>query len=74
MEDETKTAAYLRQGLEENTALSSMLSRPATMASIFARAVTFDVVILDVMLPGLDGWTIIKTLRAMKGVRHRYYS
>ncbi|MFM0126241.1 response regulator, partial [Paraburkholderia sp. RL18-101-BIB-B] len=33
---------------------------------ILAQEEEYDVIVLDVMLPGMDGWTIVKTLRATR--------
>jgi two-component system copper resistance phosphate regulon response regulator CusR len=62
VEDETKTAAYLRQGLEENGFVVDVASSGNDGLHL-ACTVPFDVVVLDVMLPGLDGWAIIKAMR-----------
>lgn len=62
VEDETKTAAYLRQGLEENGFVVDVASSGDDGLHL-VRSVAFDVVILDVMLPGLDGWALIRAMR-----------
>jgi two-component system copper resistance phosphate regulon response regulator CusR len=62
IEDEKKTAAFLAKGLREGgfpvdiardgeTGLQSALSRP------------YDLFIVDVMLPGTDGWQVVAALR-----------
>jgi two-component system copper resistance phosphate regulon response regulator CusR len=62
VEDEAKTAAYLQQGLEENGFVVDVA--PAGDDGLhLARTVAYDLIVLDVMLPGLDGWAIIKALR-----------
>jgi two-component system copper resistance phosphate regulon response regulator CusR len=62
VEDEVKTAAYLRQGLQESGFVVDVASSGDDGLHL-ARALPFDVVVLDVMLPGRDGWEIIKALR-----------
>ena len=62
VEDEGKTAAYLRRGLEENGFVVDVASRGDDGLHL-ARAVAYDVVILDVMLPGLDGWSVVAAVR-----------
>src|SRR5579871_481605 len=62
VEDEPKTAAYLRQGLEENGFVVDVVNRGDEGLHL-ARSAAFDLVILDVMLPGLDGWAVIRALR-----------
>ena len=62
VEDEGKTAAYLRQGLEENGFVVDVA--PAGDDGLhLARTVAYDLVILDVMLPGLDGWAVVTAIR-----------
>lgn len=62
VEDEEKTAAYLQRGLEENGFVVDVASRGDDGLHM-ARTVAYDVVILDVMLPGLDGWAVIAAVR-----------
>ena len=61
IEDEAKTAAYLRKGLEENGFAVNVATDGATGFSLAVDRV-YDLVILDVMLPGLDGWQILEGL------------
>lgn len=67
VEDEPKAGAYLRQGLEENGFVTDVAGRGDDGLHL-ARSGVFDLVILDVMLPGLDGWAILSTLR-QQGLR-----
>lgn len=62
VEDESKVAGALMQGLE---AESYDVSVASTGEEGFFRASTeqFDVILLDVMLPGRDGFEILGTLR-----------
>ena len=62
VEDELKTAAFLQQGLQENGFVVDAAGRGDDGLHL-ARTMAYDLVILDVMLPGLDGWAIIKALR-----------
>jgi two-component system copper resistance phosphate regulon response regulator CusR len=62
VEDEVKTADYLRQGLTEAGFLVS-LARNGLDGHHLAMTETFDLVILDIMLPDVDGLRIIKSIR-----------
>jgi two-component system, OmpR family, copper resistance phosphate regulon response regulator CusR len=61
-EDEPKTAAFLRRGLEENGFVVDV-ARRGDDGLHMARTVNYDVVVLDVMLPGLDGWAVVAAVR-----------
>lgn len=62
IEDETKTAAYLRQGLTES-GFTVEVCASGDEGLEQALATENDLIILDVMLPGRDGWTILGALR-----------
>jgi two-component system copper resistance phosphate regulon response regulator CusR len=62
IEDEPKTVAYLRKGLVER-GYAVHVSRHGDEGLARARAGGYDLVLLDVMLPGSDGWTILSELR-----------
>lgn len=62
VEDELKTGQYLRQGLTEAGFVVD-LARDGTDGLHLALHGEYDLVILDVMLPGLDGWQVLQTLR-----------
>ena len=62
VEDEPKTGDYLRQGLTEAGFLAD-LARTGTDGLHLALTGDYDLLILDVMLPGLDGWHLLETLR-----------
>ncbi len=62
IEDEAKTAAYLRQGLSENGFTVEVCSR-GDDGLHQALTVENDLIILDVMLPECDGWSILTALR-----------
>ena len=67
VEDEPSTGEYLRKGLTESGFVVD-LARTGTDGLHMARESEFDLVILDVMLPGLDGWGVLKNLREQKQV------
>jgi DNA-binding response OmpR family regulator len=62
IEDEPKIAAALREGLEAEH-FDVVLARTGEEGFFEANAATFDLVILDLMLPGRDGLEILRTLR-----------
>ncbi|WP_323844269.1 heavy metal response regulator transcription factor [Microbulbifer magnicolonia] len=62
VEDEIKTGDYLQQGLTEAGFVVS-LSRNGLDGHHLAMTETFDLLVLDVMLPGMNGWRIVQSLR-----------
>ncbi|TAM48612.1 MAG: response regulator [Paraburkholderia sp.] len=62
VEDERKTAAYLKRGLEENGFIADVADDGEDGAHL-AQIQSYDLIILDVMLPGRDGWSIVADLR-----------
>ena len=62
VEDEKKTAAYLQKGLTENGFVVDVCAHGIDGLHA-AVAADYDLILLDVMLPGRDGWTILKALR-----------
>ena len=62
VEDETKTGEYLRQGLREAGFVVD-LAQNGTDGLHLAEHGAHDLVILDVMLPGLDGWAVLQSMR-----------
>ncbi|MFW7342379.1 heavy metal response regulator transcription factor [Pollutimonas sp. H1-120] len=65
IEDERKLADYLRKGLTENNYVVDV-ARDGINGLHAAREGHYDIVLLDVMLPGIDGYTILKELRRDK--------
>lgn len=62
VEDEKKMAGLLKQGLEEaNHSVEVAYHGAAAME--FAESYDFDVIVLDVMLPGIDGFEVARRLR-----------
>ena len=62
VEDELKTGGYLKQGLVESGFVVD-LARDGEDGLHFALTENYDLIILDVMLPRIDGWTILKQIR-----------
>ena len=63
VEDEPKTGDYLKQGLTEAGFVAD-LARTGPDGLALALGEAYDLVILDGMLPGLDGRDVLKRLRA----------
>jgi two-component system OmpR family response regulator len=67
VEDELKMAGLLRRGLREDGMAADVAARGED-ALWMAGATDYDAIVLDVMLPGLDGFEVCRRLRA-DGVR-----
>ena len=65
VEDEHKMAELLRQGLAEE-GHSVTVATEGRQGLAMAEAAEFDLIILDVMLPGLSGFEIAQRLRAKR--------
>ena len=63
VEDETKLGKLLSRGLREE-GYSPDLAERGEEALWMAKAVEYDAIVLDVMLPGLDGFAVCRRLRA----------
>lgn len=65
IEDQQTAAAYLQKGLQENGFHADIA---ATGVDGLHLALTGDyhLVVLDVMLPGIDGWSILELVRKQK--------
>ena len=62
VEDERRMAELLRKGLEEEGYVVAVaLDGPTGLAT--ARASSFELILLDIMLPGLDGFQVARQLR-----------
>ena len=62
VEDEFKTGDYLRQGLSEAGFVVD-LARDGRDGLHQALTEAYDLAILDIMLPGLDGWQVLQGIR-----------
>jgi two-component system, OmpR family, response regulator len=63
VEDEAKMADLLRRGLTEQGAVADAVARGED-ALWMAGATAYDAIVLDVMLPGIDGFETCRRLRA----------
>ena len=62
VEDQIKTSDYLRQGLSENGFVVDVAASGIDGKHMALNA-AYDLIVLDVMLPGIDGWEILRELR-----------
>ena len=62
-EDEPKTGLYLQQGLSEAGFRVDLASNGIDALQL-ALGEAYDLLVLDVMMPGLDGWEVLRRLRA----------
>jgi len=66
IEDEPKTGDYLQRGLRES-GFTVSLARSGREGLHLATEEEVDLVVLDVMLPGMSGWEVLAQLRAREG-------
>jgi len=62
VEDETKTGTYLKQGLIEAGFVVDLTANGLDGLHL-ALTEAYDLAILDVMLPGIDGWQVLQGIR-----------
>ena len=67
VEDEQKTGDYLKQGLSEAGFMVD-LARDGLDGVHLALTDDYDLVVLDVMLPGINGWQVLQRIR--QGGKH----
>ena len=65
VEDEPKTAEYLQKGLTEQGCAVDV-AHNGVDGQHLALVHDYDVIVLDAMLPGIDGFTLLRTLRQVK--------
>ena len=69
VEDEKKTASFIRKALQaEGFAVDVCHNGDDALAA--ARTTPFDAIVLDIMLPGRDGLSVLRQLRERRGQRH----
>lgn len=62
VEDEPKAGEYLRKGLTESGFVVDWACTGPDGLHL-ARTEPYDLIVLDVMLPGMDGWQVVQELR-----------
>lgn len=62
VEDEERTGRHLQQGLEENCFVVDVIGNGFEAVRLLGTR-QYDVVVLDVMLPGLTGWDVLADIR-----------
>jgi two-component system OmpR family response regulator len=62
VEDEVKMAALIRRGLTED-GFAADIATNGEEAVTMARSTAYDAIVLDVMLPGIDGFETCRALR-----------
>ena len=65
VEDEEKTASYIRHAWAESGFIVDV-SAEGTEGVHYALEYDYDAIILDVMLPGMDGYRVLESIRARK--------
>jgi len=65
VEDEPKTAAYVRKGLMEHGYVVDVASDGLDGLHL-ATTTEYDLSLLDVMLPGIDGWSVLQGVRRQR--------
>ena len=65
VEDDPKTGDYLHKGLRES-GFNADLARSGPDGLYLALEHDYDLIVLDVMLPKMDGWTVLGELRQRK--------
>ncbi len=65
IEDEVKLAQYLHKGLSENGHVVD-LAHDGIEGRRLALGGDYDLVLLDIMLPGVDGFAVLRSIRAEK--------
>lgn len=62
IEDESKTAKFLKKGFSEAGFVVDV-AEDGAQGLILALELEFDLIVLDLMLPALDGWQVLSRLR-----------
>src|SRR2546423_8367368 len=63
VEDEEKVASFIKKGLEQS-AYTVDLADNGEDGLEMARSNEYDAIVLDIMLPGMDGLQIVRELRS----------
>ena len=63
VEDDQRISSFLIKGLEENGFLVTLCKNAEDALQEDNLKINWDVIILDIMLPGIDGIQLVQTLR-----------
>jgi DNA-binding response OmpR family regulator len=63
IEDEPRLAGYIQKGLSEEAFITDVASDGESGLER-AQTMTYDLIVLDLMLPGIDGMTVCRQLRS----------
>jgi DNA-binding response OmpR family regulator len=66
VEDERKVAGFIRQGLEEEGYAVEVATDGEAALDLITAGPPYDLVVLDLMLPRIDGLTLLRTARARR--------
>lgn len=67
VEDEPKAGEYLRKGLVESGFIVDW-ARSGPDGLHLTQSEAYDLIVLDVMLPGMDGWQVVQELRKTQDI------
>ena len=67
VEDEKKTASFIRKALQAES-FAVDVSHNGSDALLLANKTPFDAIVLDIMLPGRDGLSLLRQLREQKNL------
>lgn len=62
-EDESRIASFIEKGLRKN-GFATAVAEDGNQAVSMAQTGDFDLLLLDIGLPGRDGWAVLKSLRS----------
>mgnify|MGYP002780834793 CR=1 FL=1 len=68
VEDEERLAAFIDKGLRKQ-GFTTTIAEDGEQALRIAQETTFDLMLLDLGLPVVDGWTVLKQLRSQGEIR-----
>ena len=67
-EDEYRLASFLEKGLKKH-GFATAVAPDGNQAVLMAQSGDFDLLLLDLDLPLIDGWTVLKLLRSQANKR-----
>ena len=63
IEDELRVASFIQKGLQKN-GFTTEIATDGEQGLLMAQRDEFDFLILDLGLPNMDGWTVLKNLQS----------